>query len=530
MKNQIRNRHIPDILDTIANISNDEVFTPPALVNQILDMLPQELFKSSKTTFLDPCCKTGIFLREIVKRLDEGLEEEIPNTEERIQHILAKQVYGISITHLCHLMTKRTVYCSKYANECFSLAEGLFNSEDGNIIFDESLDHDWDENGKCKICGMTKEILNEKETKEKYAYWFIHKSIDEINKRFNNMKFDVIIANPPYQLKDGGKGASAIPIYNKFVETALKLKPNYISMIIPSRWQVGGKGLNDFREMMLKDRHIIKMVDFVNSKDCFSGVDIKGGVCYFLRDSSKEEECEITTYYSGRTPLLSKRYLLDDEDNIFIRDYRLIPIKNKVNFENNSFSSIASVSRPYGLRTDAIENISKYCLPKMNDTKTENVQEIEILGLLKNKRVKKYVPLNYPFPKIGKLSQYKIFISKAYGCGAIGEEMATPILATPMQACTETFIEIGGFDNKNEAENCLKYIKTKFFRLLVGLKKITQDATAKVYKFVPLQNFTDKSDIDWSKSISDIDKQLYQKYNLTVDEINLIEELIKPME
>ena len=503
--------HTPDVLSCLANLSNDEVFTPPDIANKMLDLLPQELFKDPNTTFLDPACKTGVFLREIAKRLIVGLQDVFPNLQERLDHIFHKQLYGIAITELTSLLSRRSLYCSKYPNGEYSVSQ--FDTADGNIFF-RRIKHTW-VGGKCKFCGASQEQWDREEGKETHAYEFIHTLDPE---KIFNMKFDVIISNPPYQLSDGGAQASAKPIYQLFVESAKKLRPRYLTMIIPARWMTGGKGLDNFRHETIHDKHITVLHDFANAEDCFSGVDIKGGVCYFLWERDREKLCDI--YRHDNTGIIfSQRYLVEEKDDIFIRYPQLVSIKNEVwESGGTSFETIVSSRKPYGLASDFFINPTKFGLPPISDTPLDD--GYSILGLESLKRVKKYIPKNYPLPKKDGLNKYKIFVSNSYGCGEIGEGPATPVLATPGELCTETFLEIGPFDTKRETENALSYIKTKFFRCLVGIRKQTQHATKQVYHYVPLQDFSKP----WT------DEELYKKYNLSKDEIAFIESMIKPME
>lgn len=353
------------------------------------------------------------------------------------------------------------------------------------------------------------------------SYW---KAIDD-----DNMKFNAVVGNPPYQVMDGGAGASATPVYNKFVDIAKKMNPNYISMIMPARWYAGGKGLDDFRNEMLNDKRISILHDFFDAKECFQNVEIKGGICYFLWNYNWSSKCYIFSHTANGKVTTSNRFLRDENDDIFIREKIQVEIKRKVcNLMQIPFSNIVSSMKPYGLRGDFFKNQKKYNLPPIRTTYQKN--DITIWGLdEKQKRVKRFVNSNYPLPKHKDLTSYKIFIPRNFGTGKLEDNIFTTIIGRPDDACTETFVQISPFENLLAATNCDKYLKTKFVRLLIGIRKQDQAAGRIVYQFVPLQDFTEGSDIDWSKSIEDIDKQLYAKYKLCEEEISFIESMIKPM-
>ena len=341
----IQTNYNPDVLSCLANLSNDEVFTPPGLANDILDLLPASIWRNANATFLDPVCKSGVFLREIAKRLDKGLETQIPDKQKRINHIFTKQIFGIAITELTSLLSKRSVYCSKTANGKYSVVDA-FENEQGNIHY-KKLKHTFSD-AKCTYCGASQEVYDREDALETYAYNFIH--TDKPEKIFN-MKFDVIVGNPPYQLSDAGHGRSASPIYHKFIEQAKKLNPRYLTMIIPARWFAGGKGLDDFRSDMLNDKRIRRLIDFENSNDVFPGVDVAGGICYFLWDRDNPGLCEVTNFINGNQEK-SERAL--NEFSIFIRHSKAIPIIRKVlaKKENGgkNLSEVVSPSKPFGVR------------------------------------------------------------------------------------------------------------------------------------------------------------------------------------
>lgn len=505
------NLYNPDVLSCLANLSNDEVFTPPEIVNQMLDMLPQELFENPDTTFLDPACKTGVFLREIAKRLIKGLEPQFPNLQKRLNHIFHKQLYGIAITELTSLLSRRGLYCSKYPNGDYSISK--FENAEGNIRY-RKIKHTW-KNGICVYCGASQSQYDRSEELETHAYEFIHvNNPEEIFK----MKFDVIIGNPPYQLNDGGAQASASAIYNRFVEQAIKLSPHYLTMITPSRWFTGGKNLDNFREKMLHDNRLKIIHDFPDASECFPGVEIKGGVNYFLWDNQHSANCTISTHKKGEVVSTVTRPLLENNCDVFIRNNELVSIYQKVsNKTEESFIKIVSTMKPYGLRGDFFKNPDKYNLPPIREEK--NNDDLTIYGLYNNKRTTRYVDIDYPIPKKDLLKGYKLFIARNQGSGEFGEKFSEPIFAKPKELCTETYIVIGPFKTKTEMENCYSYIKTKFFRAMVGVRKLDQGAPRDVYKYVPLQDFSKP----WT------DKELYKKYKLSKTEIDFIENNVEEM-
>ena len=496
----------PDVLDALANLSNDEVFTPPKIANDILDTLPQELWSDKNATFLDPATKSGVFLREIAKRLIKGLEKEIPDLEERLNHIYTKQIFGIAITELTALLSRRSLYCSKKADGEYSVCAS-FNNEKGNIR-QERIDHSW-ENGKCKFCGASKGEYDRDEGLETHAYEFIHKTPGEIINLFNqkNMKFDVIIGNPPYQLKDGGAQASAMPIYQKFVEQAKKLNPRYLAMIIPSRWFSGGKGLDSFREEMLNDDRLRVLVDFPSSSDVFPGVQVEGGVCYFLWNRDNKGICQVRTKWDIYESVLN-RSLLEKGHDTFIRFNDAVSVIQKISkFKEKPFSEIVSSRKPFGLATNFIDFKTKEFENSIKIYANKKTGYLEESKVLKNK--------NW-------IDKYKVYISMAYGMGNNGpyQVLNKPFVGNKNTCCTETYLLVGPFKNKKESENVISYMKTRFFRFLVMLNKPTQHATAKVYKFVPMQDFSGS----WN------DEKLYKKYKLTKKEIDFIESMVREME
>ncbi len=504
----------PDVLACLANLSSDEVFTPPQMGNWILDLLPADLWHDPNATFLDPVCKSGVFLREIAKRLDAGLEKAIADKQDRINHIFSKQLYGLGITELTALLSRRSVYCSKTANGKYSVCDAFDNTQ-GNIRF-ERLEHTW-QKGRCVFCGASQANLDRGEELETHAYPFIHTENPE---EIFNMKFDVIIGNPPYQLNDGGgTGSSAIPIYHQFVAQAKKLAPRYLTMIIPSRWFTGGRGLDTFRDEMLNDTRIRVIHDFSNAGDCFPGVEIKGGACYFLWERDERGDCTIYTHEGDRIVSEATRPLLEDGAETFIRYNEAVSIFHKVRqLHEQSFATFVSANDPFGFDVRA-ENSYRRVKPNFKKAPFKNSVLFYYNGWHKlgiGHIGKASINRNVDWVK-----GYKVYISKAYGAGESfpHQILNNPILGEPNSCCTETYLLIGPFARKRTAKNAISYIETRFFRFLVLLIKNTQNGMKKVYSFVPTQSF----DEPWT------DEKLYKKYKLTKADIDFIEKMVRPM-
>ena len=512
----MKNNYSPDILNCLANLSSDEVFTSPELANRMLDLLPQELFRSSKTRFLDPCSKSGVFLREIAKRLLAGLEEQIPDLQQRIDHIMTKQVFGIACTDLTAEMSRRTLYCTKQANGEYSVAT-CFDDAQGNLRY-MRCQHTW-ENGKCKHCGANRAQYDRVETIESYAYPFIHKPIKEIFHK--EMQFDVIIGNPPYQMSDGsGNGAGAVPIYNNFVTQAQKLKPRYLIMIIPARWYSGGRNLDSFRDSMLHDKHLRIIHDYPISSDCFSGVQIEGGVCYFLWDRENEGKCKVYTHLGKDIEEQPERNLLEDGCESFIRNNIQVQILHKVRQHDfTSFMLLVSANDPFGYDV-RVKNSYKRIKPAFELKRFKGASEFYYYGWQKDGIG--YIDKQTARKGAGFIDKWKVFITQAYGMGNgyPTQVINKPFVGKPNSLCSETYVLIGPFENEQMANNVVSYINTRFFRFMVLYKKNTQHATQGVYQFVPLQDFSHP----WT------DEMLYKKYNLDEDEISFIESMIRPMD
>lgn len=513
----------PDVLTCIANLSNDEVFTPPEFANQMLDTLAAawaenhggaNIWANSSVTFLDPFTKSGVFLREITTRLIAGLAEEIPNLQMRVDHILTRQVFGIAITTLTSLLARRSLYCSKHANGEHSVAKS-FASDNGNIWF-ERTEHSWDR-GRCAFCGASKEALDRGESLETHAYAFIH--TNDIRARIGelfgeDMQFDVIIGNPPYQMTGGGGGTNDSPIYQLFVEEAVRLEPKFLCMVIPSRWMAGGRGLGEFRAEFLSDRRVRTLVDYENAKDAFPSVGIGGGICYFLWNRDNPGLCESTYHRNGATIGPYPRVL--DEFDVFVRDKRAVDILHKVvRAGEQSFEQLVSGDTPFGLAT----NFKNYTRDKApNDTQVllyANVATKRVRGAMARDAISKNARL---------IDVWKLFLPVA-GSGRERERsgvdvvLGPPIIAEPGSVCTQTYLVAGPLRSKAEAESVDSYLRTRLARFLVSLRKPAQHVFRGMYRWVPVQS--------WDRTWTDAD--LYEKYNISEAEIAFIEQLIRPM-
>ncbi len=500
----------PDVLTCIANLSNDEVFTPPEFANRMLDTLVEawaashngaNIWADKTVKFLDPCTKSGVFLREITSRLNKGLADEIPDLEKRVDHILTRQVFGIGITHLTSLLARRSVYCSKHADGPHSIARS-FTNDAGNIWF-ERTEHEWDK-GKCAFCGASQAALDRGEGLETHAYAFIH--TDNIKTRAaelfgGDMQFDVIIGNPPYQLDDGGYGTSAAPIYQLFVEKALDLDPRYAVFVTPSRWMAGGKGLDKYRERMLSDKRLCKIVDYPKLYEGFPGVKIRGGISYFLWDRNHNGACAVQTIWDGQpTGPAVARHL--DAYDILVRRNEAVPILEKVRAKRETtLDARVSSRKPFGLATNFKGKPLKSGLKKP-------------IQLYQNQRIS-WVERKEILTNSDWIDEWKVLMTAVQGTSAAVETkfLSKPIIAEPGTACTETYLVAGHFDGETEAVNYAKYLRTRFVRFLVSLRKATQHATRDVYAFVPDLPLNQ----EWT------DAKLYKRYGLTTEEIAFIE-------
>lgn len=531
-------------------VKHGEVFTAEREVKAMLDLVKKETQKIG-STFFEPACGCGAFLKEILERKMDAVVKIGKKNFEKNSVQAVSSIYGIDIMQdnvdYCRTllygiwMGRYRAYCGNEPSEkCQSAVKYIL---DRNIVCGDTLERRYvtgfDENEKPKYDGW---IV--------FSEWKFHNGTDTISRSdcylddmiedddkkknhpnedlptvqtglwsdneleelcgpkpddVKHMKFDVIISNPPYQLNDGGHGASAKPIYHLFIEQAKKLNPKYISMIVPARWYAGGKGLDSFRDNMLKDNRITELHDYVSASDCFSGVEIKGGVCYFLWDKNAKSDCNIITHKGNNVISSMKRPLLEKGNDTFIRYNDAIQIIRKIKqFGEPTFDFLVSPRKPFGFPS----NFRDY-----KKTVTGNnsifIYAQKDTGYVTKQQIEKNVDC---------INKWKVFIPEAIGAGNMEIDIVKPILGTPNTVCSETYVMVGPLESEVIAKNVIRYINTRFFHFLLGLKKITQHTTSKTYSFIPQQDFK----LAWN------DEMLYKKYKLSNAEIEFINNSVLP--
>lgn len=505
-----RVRRIPDILDVIAQLSSDEVPTPPVLARALLDILPAEVWANPGFRWLNPASKSGAILREVARRLMVGLAEWEPDPGKRAEHIMRNMLFGCSITELTGEMTRRSVYVSRDATSTLAVAQ--FGGRGGNLPF-VPADHDYPVNkegaatGPCKVCGAPVG-LERGESRENYAYAFTHGAYP--TQEMKDMQFDVIVGNPPYQISTAGHGAQASTIYHHFVLQAIALDPKYVAMIVPSRWFAGGFGLDEFRTTMINDRRLRAVVDNPKLFDCFPGVEIKGGINYFLWDRDYDGDCEFSTRIDGTVVSRITRDLRGG-DGVLIRDNRAVAIVERVRaaFETASVEKICAPMKYFGVQmmTNYPGSVSEPFPGSIPLIYNSHVGYSRPDQIQRNHEA---------------IDRWKVLIPKA--SDGHGREtsyvLGAPIALAPGSACTMSYLIAGMFDTREETENYAHYLATKFVRFLVLQRKSTQDVAPDRFRFVPMLDMTRR----WT------DADLYEHFGLTQDEVAYIEATIHPRE
>lgn len=470
-----------DIFELIPNQKTNQIFTPRKVVQMMVSNLEERdpsLFIRSDSTFIDLYLKSGMYITEIVKKLYNNTRKHYQSDHACLKHILENQVYGLAPTPILHGITQSYIFGFDIGNKI---------SRKNFIQYDISP-----EAQHRKVEEKLQELLN-------------------ISK---NMKFDAVIGNPPYQESTDTNFAK--PVYHHFIDSAINMNPNYVCMIHPARFLFNaGATPKDWNSKMLNDTRLSVVMYEHNAQKLFSGVEIKGGICVTLwqRDS------------------IGKGL-----EGLFIVQPELRPIVEKVG--EGGFNTIVS---PRGETKLTISLDPKYPndfriapnyferFPEIFKRNQDSVYNIKVVGLEDgNKRTERYVETKLINDL--KLDKWKVFIPKAIGSGSFGEALSELLIGAPKTCCTYTFLQVGSFASKDEASNCMKYLKTKLTRALLGTLKITQDNPSTVWKNVPIQDFKSNSDIDWSKSVSEIDQQLYNKYQLSPEEIAFIEEHVQSMD
>lgn len=483
-----------------------EVFTAMREVKAMCDLVSVETGRTG-SLFLEPACGDGNFLEEILSRkLDSAEKHNQGHIPVMGAVAVLSSLYGID------LLIDNVIACRERLYRLWYEKTGITDEKILSSI-KEILE-------KNIICGNTLKLCLADESGNDtckpivFCQWDISSDTPHITKTHKlsdlitagneaEFRFDVIISNPPYQISDGGAQASALPLYNLFIDQARKLSPHYITMIVPARWYAAGKGLDSFRKSMLNDDRIVKLFDFCRASDCFPGVDIKGGVCYFLWDREYHGECTVTTCVDGIHTSVMKRPLLEPDCNIFIRQNEAVAILNKVRrFGERSFSEYAKPAMAFGMRT--------YFKSFVSDAPGDGLIKLyanHSTGYIERSSVRRGTEY---------IDCWKVIVPEAVGSGNNATDVLKPIISEPGSVNTETYIMNGPWKNREEAENVCAYIRTKFFHFLLGIRKITQHTTAKVYGFVPVQDFS----VQWT------DDMLFEKYGLSPEEIQFINDSV----
>lgn len=484
---------VEDLQSGMAKIP--EIVTTQKVVKSMVDMLPLEVW-NSKTTFLDMACKGGEYLREIYDRLMESeiLQAEFPNIIERSNHILKNQVYGIALSQVSLERTTKKLL-----------------GEDRNLrVIPNYID-------KLKNKGECKEVKKLRDTRR----------IGEVlNEEFGrDMKFDVVIGNPPYQENTGGgNGGGANTLYDKFVLHGIELADKYVSFITPARWYTDESRVKDLKNKLISTRNMRELHDFPNTDEVFNGVYIMGGVCHYLYDKSYDGLCKVVEHRDG-TVVESSRYLMEDFSDIFIRNKEAVGLVGKV-VTREDFLSISACIQDYN-----IFKLRSYEKGNIIPTEDSNIMLYYTGNNTKGG--------SYGYITSGEIGggehfidKHKIFINSVSDnmLGFPYKVLYKAFYGAPGTVCNESYLMIGPIMGPEYADSIIKYLATKFVRALVLQRKTSQLAYKRVYKFVPLQKFNDEDGIDWSQTVADIDKQLYKKYGLSQEEIDYIERTIKYLE
>lgn len=506
---RVVNMHMSDCLGGYDFFDEEhlEEISEPRLVNR--GQVTKDIFDKKDTHILEVNSKTGLYplymtysiYRYKLKRL-KAVKNEISTEDENNLWIetIRNNIFVICKTKMAKYITNRTLLGYKQIDS---------NSKIGinAHCFDDLLKSMTD-----KPESFIKRI-------QRVSFW--------LNEGNGIMKFDAIVGNPPYMIMDGGAKASAKPIYNYFIESSKKVEPRYMSFIIPTRWYTGGKGLDDFRKSMLNDKHMELIHDYLTPEYIFSNTNIRGGVCYFLWNKDYNNEVDlirVVTHQNEKIISDIKRKFKIKEVDIFIRDAHAIAILDRILKEKNIdfMTNYISSRKPFGIDGNFTESES-FLSDKNELANIECYGKAKSIGYIKKDDVKNHKDW---------ISVWKVYMPYVNNIGTeLNDDNQNTFIGEPNSVCTETFLVAGAELNLNKYE-CIalsKYLRSKFARFLHSLAKTSHHATAKTYQFVPLQDFSDKSDIDWSKSIAEIDQQLYVKYKFSKDEIDYVESKIKPM-